>query len=157
MCHLLVFALHFVYNGKLGTALKIPPLAVHILHICSISKPEIVLQIIKTFHSLRCHPKFRLVCCSSGSGLVQFWLRSGRSVCTGFMWAVMCSCKTHRAVLWQWTSITNITHTHTHTQPQLWGQIGTRDAPIPLLYKPIRVRVFLFVYLPIPSTDTDTS
>src|SRR4029434_6782602 len=32
-----------------------------------------------------------------------------------------------------------------------------RDAPIPLFYKPIRVRVFLFVYLPIPSTDTDTS
>src|SRR4029434_737811 len=25
-----------------------------------------------------------------------------------------------------------------------------RDAPIPLFYKPIRVRVFLFVYLPIP-------
>ena len=35
--------------------------------------------------------------------------------------------------------------------------VVVRDAPIPLFYKPIRVRVFLFVYLPIPSTDADTS
>ena len=28
--------------------------------------------------------------------------------------------------------------------------VVVRDAPIPLFYKPIRVRVFLFVYLPIP-------
>ena len=54
----------------------------------------------------------------------------------------------------KWSEIENMNMKNIeHEEVCIWS----RDAPIPLFYKPIRVRVFLFVYLPIPSTDTDTS